>query len=381
MRAPQGNTGMIRTICISGRLAVAAAFFAMVGIWPAAAQDQPPALVHVDAVISEPMSQTAPVVGRIVAREAVIATQVASAVFRIHADIGDRIERGDLLAELDPSRLQSDADLRKAERDEAEANLEASAASLAVADQALERLRSLRSSAAFSQARFDEAELELRRNHGLVAVAQARLARAEANWARSLIDLEDAQIRAPFSGVVGDRSAHVGEYLRVGDPVMMVINESGLEVEALVPLDRLAGIHPGAELTVVLDDGTRHSAAVRASVPMENSQTRTRIVRLTPDFSETVNPLAGNQSAIVLIPIGEARNVVTVHKDAILNQPNGSVVFVVEEGQAMMRPIRLGESVGSRFAVIEGLAPGDLVVVRGNERLRPGQLVRHNGAS
>ncbi len=115
------------------------------------------------------------------AREAVIATQVAGIVFRIHAVIGDRVERGDLLAELDPSRLQSDADLRQAERDEAEANLEASAASLATAEQALERLSGLRSSAAFSQARFDEAEQEVRRNRGLVAVAEARLMRAEAN--------------------------------------------------------------------------------------------------------------------------------------------------------------------------------------------------------
>ncbi len=368
-------------ICNGGHVAVVAAFIALIAALPAAGQDQPPALVFVDSVIREPMSQTAPVVGRIVAREAVIATQVAGAVFRIHADIGDRVERGDLLAELDPARLQSDADLRKAERDEAEANLEAASASMAIVDQALERLRGLTNSAAFSQARYDEAELEVRRNQGLVAVAQARLTRAEANWARALIDLEDAQIRVPFSGVIGNRSAHVGEYLQVGDSVVTVINESGLEVEALVPLDRLSGIRPGAELTVVLDDGTRHQAIVRASVPMENSQTRTRIVRLTPDFSETVNPLAGNQSAIVLIPIGEARDVVTAHKDAILNRPNGSVVFVVEDDQAMMRPVSLGDSVGSRIIVTNGLMPGDLVVVRGNERLRPGQPVRHNGAS
>ena len=82
-----------------------------------------------------------------------------------------------------------------------------------------------------------------------------------------------------------------------------------------------------------------------------------------------------------MIPVGEAREVVTVHKDAILNRPNGSVVFVVVDGQAMIRPVMLGESVGSRVAVSDGLAPGDLVVVRGNERLRPGQPVRHNGAS
>lgn len=372
---------MSRIFSIGGRRAVAAVVLALATVVPAAGQDQPPALVHVDAVIREPMSQTAPVVGRIVAREAIIATQVAGTVFRVHAVIGDRVQRGDLIAELDPSRLQSDADLRQAERDEAEANLEASAASLSAAEQALERLRGLRSSAAFSQARFDEAEQEVRRNRGLVAVAQARLLRSEANWARALIDLEDSEIRAPFAGVIGDRDAHVGEYLRIGDPVVTLINDRGLEIEALVPSNRLSGIQAGTELTIVLDDGTRHSAVVRASVPMENSLTRTRIVRLDPEFTEPTGQLAGNQSAIVMIPVGEAREVVTVHKDAILNRPNGTVVFVVTDGQAMIRPVSLGESVGGRIVVEDGLAPGDLVVVRGNERLRPGQPVRHNGAS
>lgn len=362
-------------------MAVAAAFLALFASGPAAGQGQPAALVHVDTVIQEPMSQTAPVVGRIVAREAVIATQVEGTVSRIHAVIGDRVARGDLLAELDPSRLESDADLRKAQRDEAEANLEASAASLATAEQALERLRGLQGSAAFSQARFDEAEQEVRRNRGLVAVAEARLMQAEATWARALIDLEDSRIRAPFSGVVGDRAAHVGEFLQVGEPVVTLINDSGLELEAAVPSNRLSGIEEGVELTFVLDDESRHRALVRASVPMENSLTRTRIVRLTPTFEDMDSPLAGNQSAIVLIPVGEVREVVTVHKDAILNQPNGTVVYIVEDGQAMIRPVQLGESVGSRIEVLGGLAPGDLVVVRGNERLRPGQPVRHNGAS
>lgn len=372
---------MVRVFSMGCREAAAAVIFVLVGAVPASGQDQPPALVHVDAVIREPMSQTAPVVGRIVAREAIIATQVAGTVFRVHAVIGDRVQRGDLIAELDPARLQSDADLRQAERDEAEANLEVSAASLSTAEQALERLRSLRSSAAFSQARFDEAEQEVRRNRGLVAVAQARLMRSEANLARALIELEDSEIRAPFSGVVGGRDAHVGEYMRIGDPVVTLINDRGLEIEALVPSNRLSGIQAGAELTIVLDDETRHSAVVRASVPMENSLTRTRVVRLDPEFSETENPLAGNQSAIVMIPVGEAREVVTVHKDSILNRPNGRVVFVVTDGQAVIRPVTLGESVGSRMEVIDGLVPGDLVVVRGNERLRPGQPVRHNGAS
>jgi multidrug efflux pump subunit AcrA (membrane-fusion protein) len=67
--------------------------------------------------------------------------------------------------------------------------------------------------------------------------------------------------------------------------------------------------------------------------------------------------------------------VTTVHKDAVVHQPDGATVFVVTDGAAESRPIRTGLAVGERIEVVAGLEPGETVVVRGNERLRPGQKV------
>ena len=67
----------------------------------------------------------------------------------------------------------------------------------------------------------------------------------------------------------------------------------------------------------------------------------------------------------------------SVHKDAVINRRGKQIVYVVQEGKAAMRPVQLGEAVGARMEVLRGLAQGDLVVVRGNERLRPGQDVRY----
>jgi len=64
-----------------------------------------------------------------------------------------------------------------------------------------------------------------------------------------------------------------------------------------------------------------------------------------------------------------------VHKDAILNRLGKTIVFLHQDGKALVRPVRLGEAMGSRLIVEGGLAAGDLVVVRGNERLRPGQNI------
>ena len=158
-----------------------------------------------------------------------------------------------------------------------------------------------------------------------------------------------------------------------------MVADRNLEVEADVPFQRLSGLIPGTLVKISLDDGTEHWAVVRATVPAENPLTRTRAVRFVPEFGETVKPLADAQSVTVQVPVGAPRRVVTVHKDAVIKRGQQSIVYVVQEGNAELRPIRLGEAVGSRLEVLDGLNDGDVVVVRGNERLRPGDKVTVDG--
>ena len=208
------------------------------------------------------------------------------------------------------------------------------------------------------------------------AEAEASRAQARANLKLAEIDLRYAKIRAPFPGVVSMRHTEVGSYLNVGDPVLTLIDDQRLEIEADVPAERISGLDAGAAVSFRIDGSSLLRATVRAVIPEENPMTRTRAVRFTPDFGGRRARLATNQSVTLHLPVGTARTVVTVHKDAILNRADKTVVFVVAGEKAQMRPVRLGDAVGGRFEVLSGLDSGDLVVVRGNERLRPGQKVR-----
>ena len=109
--------------------------------------------------------------------------------------------------------------------------------------------------------------------------------------------------------------------------------------------------------------------------------TRTRQVRFTPDIEMTSRILAVNESVVLHLPRGPYREVVTVHKDAVITRQGQTFVYVAADGKADLRPIRTGEAVGGRFEIISGLAPGELTVIRGNERLRPGQDVTIGDAS
>ena len=110
---------------------------------------------------------------------------------------------------------------------------------------------------------------------------------------------------------------------------------------------------------------------VRAIVPREDKLTRTRATRFVPRFKDRPERLAVDQSVTLHIPVDAPRTVLSVHKDAIIRRGGEELVYVVIADLASIRPIRLGDAVGNRFEVLEGLEEGELVVVRGNERLRP----------
>jgi len=354
-------------------------FFLIVGLMGIASsawgQDRP-AVVKVDEVVRQPLVQTVPVIGRFVARQrGVVSALSRGPVDEVLVEVGDRVEKGDVLVRLDSARIQASLELERAALSEKEAAATSARGELALAEQELQRLERLKESVAFSQAAYDDKRKDVNINISEVAEAEAAAARAQSNVRLAEIDLEYSQIRAPFDGIVSERHTEAGTYLNIGDEVVTLINDQHLEVEADVPSDRIAGLLPGRVVGLVMADGRRFEATVRAVVPEENAMTRTRPVRLSPGIEDTGKPLAANQSVTVDVPVGEPRDVLSVAKDGIIARGNGHVAFVVADGKAQPRSVQLGEAVGDRFEVLSGLAPGDLVVVRGNERLRPGQAV------
>ena len=243
------------------------------------------------------------------------------------------------------------------------------------------RMDGLRKSAAFSQARYDDTRQQVRIAEAGLRRAESAVASARADLDLAEINLRDAEIKAPYAGVVTERLTEAGAYVQSGDPVIRMIGDQLLELEADVPFQNLAGLEPGVEVGVALDDGTRHSAVVRAILPSENPLTRTRMVRFVPNIVQARRALAHDQSVTLQIPIGPERQVLSVHKDAVIIQRDQNMVFVALGDEAQARPVVLGEAVGSRFEVRDGLDAGDLAVVRGNERLRPGDKIRIAGGA
>ncbi|MDH5188432.1 MAG: efflux RND transporter periplasmic adaptor subunit, partial [Rhodospirillaceae bacterium] len=285
-------------------IAIMAVFFS-VGANQAFAQEknndnERGATVSVDDVQMETARQSVPVIGRLVAAQSgVVSVVVKGPVLKIFARVGDRINKGDKIAQLHSDSIKWSRALAAAEADAAKARTQTARAQVELRRQELKRLEDLKTSAAFSPARFDDARQELAKAQGASAEADAQLNRAEANLKLAEIDFSNTTIRAPYRGVITKVHTESGSYLAVGQPVVSMISDVDMEIEASVPADRTAGLLPGTEIPFRIGNLIKGTSAVRAVVPEENPQTRTREVRFTPLDDALLKNAAANQSVTI----------------------------------------------------------------------------------
>jgi RND family efflux transporter MFP subunit len=335
--------------------------------------------VDIDKVISEPLLQTMPVIGRFVAKESgVVATRIAERVHKMQVQVGDRVEKGDVLVELASDRLDSQIQILKADLIRTESQLAKEIANNRKMKQTHKRILALRTSSAFRKDREEDSERDLEISKEMVTRAKADILQSKAKLKMGKIALQDANIKAPYPGVVLKQHTLPGNYVRIGDPIITLLNDTDLEIEVDVPSIRALDLKPYTNVKANLQNGLSFNAVIRAIIPQENSQTRAVAVRLSAKDGPFKQGIAGNQSVKLKLPIGDNANVVTVHKDAVLIKNGKKIVFVFKKGIANMQTTKLGRAVGNRFEVLAGLQPGDLVVVRGNERLRPGEPIKPN---
>ena len=335
--------------------------------------------VGVQAVEMRALAETVPVFAEVItARDGSVAGRVAGNVEAVAVLAGSRVEAGDPLVELNDDLLKIQVAQSEAQLAEAEAGIETARARVDRARIALDRIEALRGGSSFSQGRFDDAQADFLEAEAQFVEAQAREKSAQSRLAETRYQLERSKILAPFAGVVLEVNTIPGEFIQAGTPVVRLLDTDAFEVQANVPSRYTAFLQPGQTVIASTEFGTELALQLRAVLPVEDPSTRTRAVLFSaPDLADLATAAVG-QSLTVEIPVGEAREVLSVPKDALVQARGGWTVFVAVDDQAQPRPVTLGVPLGDRYEVLSGLAPGDLVVVRGNERLRPGQAISAN---
>ena len=288
-------------------------------------------------------------------RSVVLRPEISGRITQLNFSDGQRVRKGQLLVQLDDQLPRAQVQQSRAELSIARANHK--------------RNQELVAQGFISQRSVDESAANLE-------VAEAKLALAEATAQR-------LRIVAPFDGIAGIRGVNVGDYLKDGADIVNVEDLDAVYVDFRLPERLQNKVKTGQTARVAFDalPGVQYSAVVLAINPQIDADGRSLAVRGCIDNRRL--QLRPGMFARVTAVFGERSDANVVPEEAIV--PDGAAPYVLrvvagpEEGSQVAKrtTVRLGARTPGFVEVVEGLAPGDVVVTAGQQRLqRDGMAVR-----
>ena len=306
------------------------------------------------------------------ARRAELGFKRGGEVATVMVDLGDSVAAGQLLAQLDTRALASD--LRRAQSEEvlAAANRRSASAQTELAANTERRVRALRANGNVSQQAFDEAHLQYRVSRAQLEVAQASLGRAQAAVEAMEVALSEAEIRAPFGGIIQARHVDEGSQIGPGSPALSLVETSKREAHVGIPESAVTSLTVGDAYTINWQNVSA-SAQLRSLLPEVNPNTRTVTAVFT--VADQRIPLG----AVVELSLRQRvpGNGFWVPIEALTAMDRGLWgVFIIDAGNIVQqRLVEIVHNEGDRAFVRGLLLTNDRVVATGTQRIVAGQRV------
>jgi RND family efflux transporter MFP subunit len=334
--------------------------------------------------------------GYVVARRrATVASKVTGKVVKVMLEEGQRVEAGDVIARLDDSTWRAAEGQSVAQLQQAKASVTSAQTAFDDAKPIFERAQKQKAAAVISAQSFDEsfAQFNVARNNLLVA--QRGLEAAEAGVDVAKRNLDDTVIRAPFAGIVTEKSAQPGEmvspisagggFTRTG--IGTIVDMDSLEVEVDVSENFINRVRPQQPVNIKLNayPDWEIPGAVIAMIPTADRAKATVKVRIAikqkdariiPEMGVRVSFMSDAARDSNGADKDSAVHGVLVPADAIATHGTSSVAFVVRGSTVERRAVRLGAKTTAGQIVIAGLVPGDAIAVGDLAKLDDGTHIR-----
>jgi RND family efflux transporter MFP subunit len=327
--------------------------------------------VKVEVAQAVPVSDTTDYVATLKSRNsAVIMPQVEGQIVQIAVHSGDEVAAGKLLMQIDPLKQQATVKSQEDTRAAAEANLK-------FAQQQYERTSGLYTAGVASKQEYDQTK-------SAIDSAKAQVQALEASVREQQVQLHYYSVTAPWTGIVGDIPVHVGDRVTVTTMLTTVDKPGTLEAYVYVPIERAAQLKMNMPVQVV--DGTAKVIAdsrISFISPQVDNTTQTILVKAR--IANHKDKLRQSQFIRARVVWGTQKSPV-VPVLAVSRIGGQYFAFVAEQNDkgsyvARQKPLKVGQMVENNYVVLEGVKPGDKVIVSGTQFLVDGAPVVPQGAS
>jgi RND family efflux transporter MFP subunit len=329
---------------------------------PGKGNGPPPSPVQVATVKTKTVSNQISLIGTTEAiSESTVAAEISGLVEYFPIREGDFVKKGDLLANLKETELRLRLKGAIASKKRIEANLKN-------AEKELSRVTKLKETNSIAEKQYDNALYTYR------ALSQ-ELLQNESEIELLNYQIKQQKVLAPFSGFVAKEHTQIGEWINKGGPVVTLLDLDTIQITVDVPERYSVMLLPQSNVQISIKSISRDtfSGKIYSVLPHGDPNSRTFPVRI-----HLANPdhiIKSGMEAMVTFNLATEQKALLVPKDAVVTAGDNRLVFIVNDGKATSVPVKITGYYDGDVAVEGNLKPGDHAVIRGNERLRPGQPV------
>lgn len=294
--------------------------------------------------------------------QSTVASEVSGIVQFFPGREGRFVKKGDLLARLKSTDLKLRLKRAKAGQKKIRVNLQ-------LAKKELIRVSRLKDVNSISEKKYDEAFYRHRSLRQEVMELDAEIERLN-------YEIKQKKVLAPFSGFISKEHTQVGEWINPGGSVVTLVDLGRVRVTVDVPERYAIMLSLKHKVKVIIRSISNRflTGTIDSVLPIGNPDARTFPVRINlpnPEFR-----IKGGMEAVVRFNLNRSRDVLLLPKDAVVTAGKSKLVFSVKGGKAFPVTVKILGYYEGNVAVEGNLKPGDQVVIRGNERLRPGAQVK-----
>lgn len=341
----------------------------------AAPKVENPVAVEATPVLRRSITERVELVGSLEpVSQVLVRSRVSGYLKQLSVDIGDRVDEGRLLIELDDPKAADLVVRAEAAAAVARAQLQAQRVRLEQARREVDRLRRLAEEGVSTEQEQEVAEAALSVAEAEEQLEQARLDQAGSDLRRARLVLDELKIVAPINGFVAERNVEVGDLAEPGDELLRIVDLSRVRTVVNVVERDYRRIEDGQSATVTVDavPARRFIGRVIRKAPVLDPETRTARVIIEMDNPDlTLKP---GMHARVSVEAGQHENVSVIPADAVLEQGGRLAVFAVDPATQTARryDVTTGLRDGDFIEITRGLPADALVVTVGTQLIQEG---------
>jgi RND family efflux transporter MFP subunit len=309
-----------------------------------------------------------------------VTPQATGRVQQTYFQVGDTIQVGTLIAELDDDELQQQVNRADASIGVTNASLNQREAEYENALATLQRSEDLFKDGLISPQEFEQQKTSVAVFEAQTNLAKAQKTQAEAELRELKIRLAQSKIYAPMTGVVAQRYVDVGALVNPNTPVIQIVNLSTMVTRGNVPERSIGKLRVGNVAIVTVDaipDEPFTGRVARIS-PVLDAATRSALIEI--DIPNSGRVLKAEMFARIRLDLGSMREATLIPRDGLVYRGQQPGVYVVEGDRPVFRAIETGTTREDQVEVLANLAAGTTIVGRGATMIREGDRIRPAGA-